>query len=205
MLQSTRRARGLDQQRAQGHPDGPRLRPAPGTAGPPQQRDLERVALGRRQGGQELVGRVPDQVVQPAERQPRLALLAGAAQHAAPARRGLVERGEPDGGLADPGLPLDHERPRTGAQPAEERPREGELPVASDDAGVHEWRAYPDALGPPGGVPRAAARTSAAETTKAPLCRAFARSGRQDSTCGWIALGSDPGMVPAPRADPVAG
>ena len=132
-----RRARGLDQQRAQGHRDGPRLRPAPGTAGPPEQRDLERVALGRRQGGQELVGRVPDQVVQPDERQPRLGLLAGAAQHAAPARRGLVERGEPDGGLADPGLPLDQERPRTGAQPAEERPREGELPVASDDAGVH--------------------------------------------------------------------
>jgi hypothetical protein len=128
--------RGLEQQRAHGSRDSPRLRPAL-RAGLAQQRDLERLALERGQSRQKLVGRVPDQVAQPDERQPRFGFLACAAQHATAAYRRLLERREPYGRLADPGLALDDERSRTGAHSVEEGPRESQLVVAPDDAAVH--------------------------------------------------------------------
>ena len=103
---------------------------------PEQQRGLERPPLDRRQLGQDVAGGSAEEVGQPRERERRLGLRGPGGQDPVPAGGGGLDAGQPQRGLADPGLARQHGGARKLLGGVEQPDDRSELFVSTDKVPV---------------------------------------------------------------------
>ena len=104
-----------------------------------QQRDLERLAPGRRHGRQHLVEHAVEQVAEAGVGQGPLRLRGPRREHAPPAAARLLDGGAQERRFPDPGIPFQGDRDRAPhcATPVEKRRQRADLHVSAHDLDCH--------------------------------------------------------------------